>query len=106
MLNEKRIVCVLPAYNAGRTLELTLEAVPQGIVDLFILVDDRSQDDTVQIAQALAQKYPLKIVQHDKNRGYGGNQKTCYDQALRENADVVVMLHPDYQYEPRLLGAL
>ena len=106
MQNGKRIVCVLPAYNAALTLERTLDAVPPNVVDLYILVDDCSRDDTVQVAQKLASKYPLKIIQHDKNRGYGGNQKTCYAQALKEGADVAVMLHPDYQYEPKLLGSL
>lgn len=106
MIDQKKVVCVLPAYNAAKTLEPTLKAVPKGIVDLFILVDDCSRDDTVGVAEKLMSQYPLKVVQHQKNRGYGGNQKTCYQAALRESADVVVMLHPDYQYEPKLLGAL
>jgi len=106
MQNGKKIVCVLPAYNASLTLEKTLREVPEGVVDLYILVDDCSRDETVQVAENLAQRYPLKVIRHDKNRGYGGNQKTCYREALREGADVVVMLHPDYQYEPKLLGAM
>jgi len=106
MQNGKKIVTVLPAYNAALTLEKTLREVPEGVVDLFILVDDCSRDDTVRVAENLAQRYPLKVIRHDRNRGYGGNQKTCYREALREGADVVVMLHPDYQYEPKLLGAL
>jgi glycosyltransferase involved in cell wall biosynthesis len=106
MLNGKKIVCVLPAYNAEKTLAATLSAVESGIVDQFILVDDHSKDNTVEVAQALSLRFPLKVVRHPQNRGYGGNQKTCYANALNEGADVVVMLHPDYQYEPRLLGAL
>jgi len=106
MMNSKKIVCVLPAYNASKTLEATLVAVPQGVVDLFILVDDCSRDDTVSVAKSLQQKFPLEVVQHQKNRGYGGNQKTCYETALKRGADVVIMLHPDYQYEPKLLGVL
>jgi glycosyltransferase involved in cell wall biosynthesis len=106
MLEGKKIVAVLPAYNAEKTLEKTLADVPAGVVDLFILVDDKSRDNTVEVARQLSSKYPLKVVPHDRNLGYGGNQKTCYREALLENADVVVMLHPDYQYEPKLLGAL
>jgi glycosyltransferase involved in cell wall biosynthesis len=106
MQSGKRIVCVLPAYNARSTLEKTLSDVPADIVDLFILVDDCSKDDTVSLAQKLQERFPLKIIQHQKNRGYGGNQKTCYAAALAENADIVVMLHPDYQYEPKLLPSL
>lgn len=106
MQNGKKIVCVLPAYNASLTLEKTLREVPEGVVDLYILVDDCSRDETVQVAEKLAKRYPLKVIRHDRNRGYGGNQKTCYREALKEGADVVVMLHPDYQYEPKLLGAM
>jgi glycosyltransferase involved in cell wall biosynthesis len=106
MQSGKKIVCVLPAYNAQKTLEMTLEAVPAGVVDLFILVDDCSTDETIKEAQRLADRFPLKVVAHQKNRGYGGNQKTCYQEALKAGADIVVMLHPDYQYEPRLLPAL
>jgi glycosyltransferase involved in cell wall biosynthesis len=106
MQNGKKIVCVLPAYNAAKTLEKTLSDVPAGIVDLFILVDDLSKDDTVTVALELAKRFPLEVIQHQKNRGYGGNQKTCYQAALDRGADVAVMLHPDYQYEPKLLPAL
>jgi glycosyltransferase involved in cell wall biosynthesis len=106
MLLGQKVVCVLPAFNAARTLERTLADVTPGIVDLFILVDDFSRDETVAVAERLAGSFPLKIVSHDMNRGYGGNQKTCYREALASGADVVVMLHPDYQYEPRLLGCL
>jgi glycosyltransferase involved in cell wall biosynthesis len=106
MQNDCKIVCVLPAYNAEKTLEKTLQDVPTGVVDLFILVDDCSRDDTVKCAERLGLHYPLKVIRHEKNKGYGGNQKTCYKTALQEGADVVVMLHPDYQYEPKLLSAL
>ena len=106
MQNGKKIICVLPAYNAAKTLEKTLSDVPVGIVDLFILVDDRSKDNTVALAQELSQRFPLEVIQHKINRGYGGNQKTCYQAALDRGADVVVMLHPDYQYEPKLLPTL
>lgn len=106
MLNGKKIVCVLPAYNAAKTLEKTLREVPEGVVDLFILVDDCSNDATVTVAERLKSQLPLQVLRHDYNRGYGGNQKTCYRAALDAGADVAVMLHPDYQYEPKLLGAL
>jgi len=106
MQNSKKVVCVLPAYNAQKTLEKTLSDVPPGIVDLYILVDDCSTDETVKEATRLASRFPLQVIKHDNNRGYGGNQKTCYQAALKENADIVVMLHPDYQYEPKLLGSL
>ncbi len=106
MLHHKKVVCVLPGYNAEKTLEKTLRAVPAGVVDEYILVDDCSKDQTVEVAESLKAEFPLTIVSHEKNRGYGGNQKTCYRAALDKGADIVVMLHPDYQYEPRLLGAL
>jgi glycosyltransferase involved in cell wall biosynthesis len=106
MLYEKKLVCVLPAYNAQATLEKTLRDVPPGVVDLFILVDDRSKDRTVEVAQGLRSSFPLQVIVHDRNRGYGGNQKTCYATALQAGADIVIMLHPDYQYEPKLLRAL
>lgn len=106
MQNNKKVVCVLPAYNAQLTLERTLVDVPHGLVDLFILVDDCSTDETVNEAKRLSDRFPLQVIKHNFNRGYGGNQKTCYEAALKENADIVVMLHPDYQYEPKLLGAL
>ncbi len=94
-MNQPKIIVVMPAYNAAQTLEKTYRDLPPGIVDKAILVDDVSQDETVEIAQRLG----LKTVIHVQNRGYGGNQKTCYLEALKEGADVVVMLHPDYQYD-------
>lgn len=102
MINGKRVVVVLPAYNAAKTLEQTLRAVPDGVVDSFLLVDDASRDDTVEQARRLG----IPCIVHPENRGYGGNQKTCYAEALRLGADIVVMLHPDYQYTPRLIGAM
>ena len=98
MINEKKIVVVLPAYNAEKTLEVTVRELP-GIVDERILVDDHSSDATA----ALARKLGLTVEVHPQNRGYGGNQKTCYAKALEAGADVVVMLHPDYQYNPLLV---
>ncbi|MEO8501637.1 MAG: glycosyltransferase family 2 protein [Vicinamibacteria bacterium] len=102
MLIGKRIVVVLPAYNAAKTLRATVSGVPQGFVDEFILVDDASQDETERVSRELG----LTTIRHEKNRGYGGNQKTCYAAALASGADVVVMLHPDYQYSPKLVPAL
>lgn len=103
MINGKKLVVVLPAFNADKTLEKTYREIPADIVDDVILVDDKSMDDTVAIARSLHIQH---IVQHDSNRGYGGNQKTCYDKALDLGADIVVMLHPDYQYTPRLISAM
>jgi len=102
MINGKRVVVVLPAYNAAKTLERTLAEVPSGIVDDFLVVDDASRDDTVEQARRLG----IPCIVHPNNRGYGGNQKTCYTEALRLGADIVVMLHPDYQYTPKLVGAM
>jgi glycosyltransferase involved in cell wall biosynthesis len=102
MVNGKRVIVVLPAYNAAKTLARTYAEVPSGIVDEFILVDDASQDDTVRIADGLG----IQSYVHARNRGYGGNQKTCYTEALRRDADIVIMLHPDYQYSPKLIGAM
>ena len=93
---------VLPAYNAAKTLERTLSEIPAGVVDDLRLVDDASNDDTV----ALAQRLGIPCVVHPRNRGYRGNQKTCYTEALRRGADIVIMLHPDYHYSPRLIGAM
>jgi len=93
------VVVVMPAFNAGRTLRLTYQELPRESYDLVILVDDGSTDDTVAVAREL----DLKLFVHDRNYGYGANQKTCYAEALREGADLVVMVHPDYQYDPRLL---
>jgi glycosyltransferase involved in cell wall biosynthesis len=104
MLNGQKIVVVMPAYNAARTLRRTYdEVMAQGIVDRVILVDDASQDETVEIARALEN---VQVEVHPANRGYGGNQKTCYKLALAAGADIVVMIHPDYQYTPHLLPAM
>jgi glycosyltransferase involved in cell wall biosynthesis len=104
MLNGQKIVVVMPAYNAARTLRQTYdEVMAQGIVDLVILVDDASHDDTVAIARTLSQ---VQVEVHAENRGYGANQKTCYRLALAAGADIVVMIHPDYQYTPQLLPAM
>ena len=103
MINNKKIVVVMPAYNAARTLEMTWEALPHDIVDEVILVDDGSVDDTVDRARGLPISMTLR---HEHNRGYGANQKTCYQAALKLGADVVIMLHPDYQYDPRLVRAM
>jgi len=94
-----KVVVVMPAYNAGRTLRLTYEQLPKDTVSLVILVDDGSTDQTLQVARELG----LEIFVHNRNYGYGANQKTCYTEALRAGADIVVMVHPDYQYDPRLV---
>ncbi|MDD3906154.1 MAG: glycosyltransferase family 2 protein [Candidatus Omnitrophica bacterium] len=99
MLNGKRIVVVMPAYNAEKTLEKTYNDIPKDVVDDIILTDDNSGDKTVEVAGRLK----IKTFIHDKNLGYGGNQKTCYREALKFGADVVIMLHPDYQYPPSLI---
>ena len=99
MLNGKKIVVIMPAYNAEKTLRRTYEEIPRDIVDDIILTDDVSRDRTVEIARSLN----LKVFVHDENKGYGGNQKTCYAKALKLGADVVVMLNPDYQYPPKLI---
>ncbi len=103
MIDGKKLVVVLPAFNAAGTLELTFNDIPPGVVDEIILVDDRSNDQTVEVARKLG---ITKIHVHPENRGYGANQKTCYRAALAEGADIVVMLHPDYQYEPKLITAI
>jgi glycosyltransferase involved in cell wall biosynthesis len=103
MMLGNKVVVVLPAYNASSTLEQTYREIPHDIVDEVVLVDDRSADDTPTIAKALGIPH---VIQHDVNRGYGGNQKTCYDAALALGADIVVMLHPDYQYTPKLVRAM
>src|SRR5437764_7370557 len=104
MLNGQKIVVVMPAYNAARTLKRTYnEVMEQGIVDLVIVVDDASNDETVEIARTLEK---VQVEVHPKNRGYGGNQKTCYRLALAAGADIIVMIHPDYQYTPLLLPAM
>jgi glycosyltransferase involved in cell wall biosynthesis len=103
MLNNKKIVVVLPAYNAEKTLNATYNEIPMGIVDEVILVDDASRDGTVQLAKSLGIPH---IIAHENNKGYGGNQKTCYHKALEVGADIVVMLHPDYQYTPKLIPSM
>ena len=103
MLNGKKIVVVLPAYNAAKTLRQTYDEIPFDIVDEVVLVDDRSRDETVQKAKEIGIKH---IIQHQKNRGYGGNQKSCYNKALELGADIVIMLHPDYQYTPKLIPSM
>src|SRR3954470_15833831 len=104
MLNGQKIVVVMPAYNAARTLRSTYEEVmAQQIVDLIILVDDASQDETVAIARTLDR---VQVEIHPLNRGYGGNQKTCYRLAFAAGADIVIMIHPDYQYTPQLIPAM
>ena len=102
MIYNKKLVVVMPAYNAEKTLQKTYNEIPKDIVDEIILVDDKSSDKTI----ALANKLNLNVFVHDKNKGYGGNQKTCYHEALKLGADIVVMLHPDYQYDPRLIRAM
>src|SRR4029077_1859193 len=104
MLNGQKIVVVMPAYNAAATLRRTYdEVMPQRIVDLVIVVDDASHDDTVAIARTLDR---VQVEVHPENRGYGGNQKTCYRLALAAGADIVIMIHPDYQYTPVLIPAM
>jgi len=100
MLNGKKIIVVLPAYNAASTLHETYKEIPFDIVDDVVLVDDASKDDTVKVGKEIGIKH---IVVHDRNKGYGGNQKSCYDKALELGADIVIMLHPDYQYTPKLI---
>jgi glycosyltransferase involved in cell wall biosynthesis len=102
MLSGKKVVVVLPAYNAEKTLRQTVAEIPTDIVDEVILTDDASKDNTFGLARELG----LQAIRHDRNRGYGGNQKTCYTAALARGADIVVMLHPDYQYTPRLVSAM
>lgn len=103
MLNEKKIVVVMPAYNAAKTLQQTYDALPHDVVDEVVLVDDYSKDETAELAHAIGINH---VIIHDKNLGYGGNQKTCYSYALNLGADIVVMVHPDYQYTPKLCTAM
>jgi glycosyltransferase involved in cell wall biosynthesis len=103
MLNNKKIVVVLPAYNAALTLEKTYNEIPFDIVDEIVLVDDASKDETITVGKQLGIKH---IIRHDANKGYGGNQKSCYNKALELGADIVIMLHPDYQYTPKLIMAM
>lgn len=99
MLNNQKIIVVMPAYNAAKTLAKTVAEIPRGVVDEILLVDDASSDQTVELANELS----LTVFLHDANFGYGRNQKTCYREAMRHRADIVVMLHPDYQYSPHLI---
>lgn len=103
MLNGKKIIIVLPAYRAAQTLERTYKEIPFDIVDDVVLVDDNSPDNTVAVAQSIGIRH---IIKHEVNKGYGGNQKSCYAKALELGADIVVMLHPDYQYTPMLIHAM
>ena len=103
MIHNKKIVIVLPAYNAEKTLEQTYNEIPFDIVDDIILVDDNSKDNTVEKARELGIQH---IIKHEINKGYGGNQKTCYNKALQLDADIVIMLHPDYQYTPKLIHSM
>jgi glycosyltransferase involved in cell wall biosynthesis len=103
MINNKKVVVVLPAYNAALTIEKTYKEIPFDIVDDVVLVDDNSPDNTVEVAKKLGIKH---IIVHPKNRGYGGNQKSCYNKALEIGGDIVIMLHPDYQYTPLLIQSM
>jgi len=103
MVENKKIIVVLPAYNASKTLEMTYREIDFSIVDDVILVDDLSNDDTVEVGKKLGIKH---IVEHKQNKGYGGNQKSCYNKALELGADIVIMLHPDYQYTPMLIPSM
>lgn len=103
MINGKKIVVVLPAYNAALTLKRTYDEIPFDIVDEVVLVDDCSKDNTVEVARSIGINH---VISHEKNKGYGGNQKTCYDKALAIGADIVIMLHPDYQYTPKLIQSM
>jgi glycosyltransferase involved in cell wall biosynthesis len=97
-----RVIVVMPAYNAARTLRQTFRDLPEGTIDEVVLVDDASQDETVEVARSLG----IRVLEHAQNRGYGGNQKTCYEEALARGAEIVILLHPDYQYDPRLIPML
>jgi glycosyltransferase involved in cell wall biosynthesis len=103
MINGKKIAVVLPAYNAARTLRVTFEEIDRTLVDEIILVDDRSSDETLEVARNLGIRH---IVEHEVNRGYGGNQKSCYRKAMELGADIIIMLHPDYQYTPLLIPSM
>src|SRR6187549_1900017 len=103
MMLSKKVVVVLPAYNASTTIEKTYAEIPFDIVDDVVLVDDASRDDTAAVGARLGIRH---IIRHVKNKGYGGNQKSCYDKARELNADIIIMLHPDYQYTPKLIHAM
>ena len=102
MIQKSKVIVVLPAFNAEKTLEKTVAEIPRDVVDEIILVDDDSRDQTV----ALAHKLNLTVYRHEKNKGYGANQKTCYRLALQKDADIIVMIHPDYQYDPKAINYL
>lgn len=103
MLNGKKIVVVLPAYNAALTLERTYNEIPFDMVDEVVLVDDHSKDNTAEMGRKLGIRH---VIRHEENKGYGGNQKTCYNKAMELGADIVIMLHPDYQYTPKLIPSM
>jgi glycosyltransferase involved in cell wall biosynthesis len=103
MLLGKKIIVVLPAYNAGKTIAQTIAEIPFDLVDEYVVVDDASTDNTVEVASALHVK---NLIRHDRNKGYGGNQKTCYNKALELGGDIIIMLHPDYQYTPKLIPSM
>lgn len=103
MIDSKKVIIVLPAYNASETLQKTYNEIPLDIVDEVVLVDDNSTDETLRVAKELGIKH---IIKHDQNKGYGANQKSCYRKALSLNGDIVVMLHPDYQYTPKLIHSM
>ena len=103
MVNGKKVVVVMPAYNAEKTLEVTYAEIPKDIVDEVVLVDDHSRDETTALAHSLGIHH---VIRHESNKGYGGNQKTCYRKALEIGADIVIMVHPDYQYTPKLIPVM
>jgi len=103
MINGKKVIVVLPAYNAAKTLEMTYNEIPMDLVDEVVLVDDNSSDNTVERGKELGIKH---IVRHEQNKGYGGNQKSCYKKALELGGDIVIMVHPDYQYTPKLIASM
>ncbi len=103
MIQGKKVVVVMPAYNASETIRKTYEEIPHDIVDEVILVDDYSVDNTSEVAKAIGIEH---VIRHEQNKGYGGNQKTCYNTALKLGADIVIMLHPDYQYTPKLIPSM
>jgi len=103
MLKDKKVIVVFPAYNAAKTLENTYREIPCDIVDIVLLVDDASTDDTVEVAKKIGIK---NIIRHEKNKGYGANQKSCYDKARELNGDIIIMVHPDYQYTPKLIHSM
>src|ERR1700754_1903233 len=103
MIKGQKVIVVLPAYNAARTLVQTYNEIDRTIVDEIILVDDASKDNTIEVAKQLGINH---VIRHEKNKGYGGNQKSCYKKALEAGADIIVMLHPDYQYTPALIAPM